>query len=402
MPGINESYYVDCLLTLIEYYYENFDAYQLEQYLMKLDLSKVQESHRIRYLEYMVIWGYYDKALEALECFGAEGISTHRLLKLCSGWITNSGLDKKEELLVFLCYYIYSQGKYDEAILSYLVKYFNGSTVDMLALWQSARNFDINTRDIEERLLSQILFTESDYKEGLAVFLNYYSGVTNHLIIRSYLTYYAYKYLVHDQSIEDELFSIMRRELNYEENDTSLMAWLKYNANATGFPENELSFISYSIERLDRRGIVLPFFKGYKNHINLPKHITERCYVEYKSNPKKQVFLHYRLLKNNNNRDYITVRMTNIYLGIHVKEFVLFYNEEIECYVTEELEDKVSVTDNFNIRYEADGQLDNSKFNRINNLLKALEAQDDYKLLDMMAEYVEMEYVVRESSLPLS
>lgn len=402
LPGLCESYYIDCLLTLIDYYYENYDSYQLEQYLLKLDLSKVKESHRIKYLEYMVVWGYYDKALEALGCFGAEGISIHRLLKLCSGWITYSGLDTKEELLVSLCFYIYSQRKYDEAILSYLVKYYNGSTVDMLALWQSARDFDIITHDLEERLLAQILFTEGDNKNSFNIFLNYYNGVTNRLIVRSYLTYYAYRYLVHNQSVEDELFPIMRRELNYEENDICLLAWLKYNTDTTDIPENEVNFIAYNIDRLDRMGIILPFYKKYKDIVKLPKRITERCFIEYKTNPKKQVFLHYRLLNGNYKGDYITERMTNVFLGIHVKEFVLFYDEELEYYVTEELEDKVSTTDSYCIRYEADTIQDKSKFNRINKMLKALKSQDDYALLDMMEEYVEMEYIVRESSLPLS
>ena len=402
ISGLNETYYFDCLETLIEYYYENYNSDLLESYLMRLDLSKIREAHRIRYLEYMVIWGYYDKALDALSSFGAEGISVHRLLKLCSGWITNSGMDKKEELLVSLCYYIYSQGKYDDAILNYLIKYFNGSTADMLAIWQSARSFDIDPRELEERLLASILFTEGDHKEGFAVFLSYYNGVTNHLLVRAFLTYYAYKYLIHDQSIDEELFPIMRRELNYEGNDICLLAWLKYNANSSDYAENEIAFISYNIDRLDRKGIILPFFKSYSKVVKLPRRITERSYVEYKTNPKKQVFLHYRLIKDNNGFSYETERMANVFLGIHVKEFVLFYNEEIEYYVTQELEDKVSTTERFLISHEADTQQENSKFSRINKMLKLLEAQDNLALLDMMAEYIEMEYIVRESSLPLS
>ncbi|TAH74949.1 MAG: hypothetical protein EWM47_00775 [Anaerolineaceae bacterium] len=401
IQNLNESYYVDCLLTLIEYYYEYYDANLLELYLLKLDLSKVKESQRIKYLEYMVIRGYYDKALEALGSFGTEGISIHRLLKLCSGWITYSGLDKKEDLLLSLCYYIYSRGKYDETILNYLVKYYQGSTADMLALWQSARDFDIDPRDLEERLLTGILFTESDHNENFAVFLDYYNRVTNHLIVRAFLTYYAYKYLIHDQDIDDELFPIMRREQNYEENDICLLAWLKYNAHNTDFAENDLNFILFNIDRLDRLGIILPFFKNYKDVVKLPKRITERYFVEYKTNPKKQVFLHYRLVKNKDDGDYVTERMANVFLGIHVKEFVLFYNEELQYYVTEELEDEVSMTEGFRISYDAKALPDNSKYNRINKMLMALDSEDELALLDMMADYVETEYIVRESSLPL-
>ena len=40
------SYYVDCLLTLIEYYYENYNGDLLEHYLLKLDLAKVNVALR--------------------------------------------------------------------------------------------------------------------------------------------------------------------------------------------------------------------------------------------------------------------------------------------------------------------------------------------------------------------
>lgn len=402
VPGLKESYYIDCLLTLIEYYYENYDPDLLEHYLMKLDLSKVKESSRIKYLEYMVIRGYYDKALEALNYFGAEGISIQRLLKLCSGWITYSGLDTKEELLVYLCYYIFSQGKYDDTILNYLVKYYNGSTLDMLYLWQAAKDFDMDTRDLEERLLAQILFTEEEHEEKFKVFLEYYQKVTNHLLVRAFLTYYAYKYLIHDQYIANEIFPIIRRELNYEENSITLLAWLKYNSNGIELTDNEKTFISYHIERFKRQGIILPFFIKYKKVINLPERIKNRCYVEYKTNPKKQVFLHYRILKNNSDKEFITERMTNVFFGIHVKEFLLFYNESLEYFITEELKDEVNMTDSILLGYDDVDELkEDTKYNRINMMLKALDRQDNTALLEMMEEFVELEYIISECFEPL-
>ena len=194
----------------------------------------------------------------------------------------------------------------------------------------------------------------------------------------------------------------MRRELNYEENDICLLAWLKYNSNNTDLAENDLNFISYNIDRLDQQGIVLPFFKDYKHIIKLPRRITERYYVEYKTNPKKQVFLHYRMLNNNENGEYITERMANTFLGIHVKEFVLFYNEELQYYITEEQEDEVNTSESFVIRNKADDMLDNSKYNRINKMLIALESEDMTELLDMMEDYIETEHIIRECFVPLS
>lgn len=402
IPGLRESYYVDCLVTIIDYYYENYDAVLLEKYLLMLDLSKVKSSQRIRFLEYMVIRGYYDKALEALKYFGADGISIHRLLKLCSGWISYSGLDRREELLVLLCHYIYSQGKYDDKILNYLVNYYYGSTDDLLSLWKAALDFDVDTRVLEERLLVQILFTESSHADNFNVFINYYGKVTNHLIVKAFLTYYAYRYLVYDESMPDGLYSIIRRELNYEENDICLLAWLKYNAGNTGFSDNDLNFISYNIDRLDRKGIVLPFFKEYKNVIKLPKRITERYYVEYRTNPRKQVFIHYKLVRNNGGGEYTTELMPNTFLGIHVKEFMLFYNEELHYYISEEQEERVNISDTFVIKFMPDDMTDDTKYNRINRMLMALESESCDGLLDMMEDYVGKEYIIRECFLPLS
>lgn len=402
ISDLKEPYYTDCLLALIEYYYENYDADMLEHYLLQLDLSKVKISQRINFLGYMVVRGYYDKAIEALNHFGTEGISVKRLLKLCSGWITHSEQDKKEELLLYLCYDIYSNGKYDEATLSYLVKYYNGSTSDMLTLWQTARDFDMDPHSLEERLLAQILFTESEHKESFTVFLEYYNKVTNHVLVRAFITYYSYRYIVHDTRIDDRLFSIIRREQNYEENRLSLMAWLKYSSSAKGLIEDDLKFIAYHIDRLEREGVVLPFFKGYRHAMNLSKRIADSAYVEYKTNPKKQVFLHYRILKNGAGGEYMTERMPNIFMGIHVKEFVLFYNEELEYYVTEEMEEEVSTTQSFLLRYEkAAGGMDDSKYNRINKMLRALDMQDEAALLDMMTDYVETEYIIKEYAKPL-
>ena len=369
---------------------------------MKLDLSKVKESGRIKYLEYMVVRGYYEKALEALNFFGTEGISVQRLLKLCSGWITNSGLDTKEDLLLYLCYYIFSQGKYDETILNYLVKYYNGSTQDMLNLWYSAKDFGMDTRDLEERILAQILFTEEDVEDKYKVFLNYYKDITNHLLVRAFLTYCAYKYLVHDQLVDDEIFPIIRRELNYEENSITLLAWLKYYSDCSKLTDNDKAFISYHIDRFERQGIILPFFKKYGSMIKLPERIMYRYYVEYRTDPKKQVFIHYRMANKPSDNGFMTERMTNVFLGLHVKEFMLFYNESLEYYITEELWDEVNATDCKLLGYEyIDDLKEDSKYNRINMMLEALDRQDETALLEMMEEYVISEYVINECYEPL-
>jgi hypothetical protein len=206
------------------------------------------------------------------------------------------------------------------------------------------------------------------------------------------------------QIIDVELFPIMKRELFYEENDICLLAWLKSNAANEALSENELMFAEYNIQRLVKRGILLPFFLPYKKSVALPDRILDKLIVTYHADPGKRIYIHYRMAKSKC-QDYITERMPDTFMGIHAKEFLLFYHEDLQYYITEESEDKNNITEasedknniteSYHIRYECDTpEDDESNYNHINLMLMSLEMQDDRTLLTMMEQYAKKEFMI--------
>jgi hypothetical protein len=393
IEGIAKEYVTDCYQTLIEYYYENYNVEQLEYYLNQIDLHCIKPVERAKYIEYMVVRKLYDLAFKALEIFGFEGITVNRLVKMCSGWMLTSDAEERQEIVVSLCYYVFSHGKYDEAILQYLVRYYEGATAEMLGLWKAAKSFELDTHNLEERLLHHLLFAESYLEDSYQVFCEYYKEITNYMLIRAYLTFYAYQYLVHEHIIPSELFPVMRRELNYDENDICLLAWLKYNIRNKTLTENERSFIERQITALVKKEIILPFFIEYRNQINLPEKVLNKCYITYITDPRSQVYIHFRLLRQQE-QDYITERMTNVFMGIHVKEFVLFYHETVQYYVTEGYEEEEAITESFHAQYDPETPEDeDSRYNQINLMLMAVEVKDDSTLQGIMEHYIQREYL---------
>ncbi len=393
IENLTEVYLTDCYQSLIEYYYENNDNAQLEHYLKCLDLNQIKPVERAKYMEYMVVRKMYYLALEALETFGFEGITVNRLVKMCSGWMVTPKAEEKQELMVALCYYVFSHGKYDEAILRYLVCYYEGSTKEMLALWKAAKGFELDTHSLEERLLTYLLFTENDSPDNHLVFYEYYREITNHTLVRAYLSFYAYHYLVHEHIISEELFPVMRRELNYEENDICLLAWLKYNIHNNNLTEYERNYIELQLLRFVKKGIILPFFVEYRKQVALPEQLLDKHYITYITDPKNQVYIHFRIQKEPE-QGYITERMPNVFLGIHVKEFVLFYHETVQYCITEDYEQDETITESFHALYDPEGTVDeDSRFNQVNLMLMALELQDDNALLETMESYVQREYL---------
>ncbi len=393
IEDLAKEYITDCYQTLIEYYYENYNDELLEYYLNQIDLHNIKPIERAKYIEYMVVRKLYNLALKALEDFGFEGITVNRLVKMCSGWMMTSDADEQHDIMVSLCYYVFLHGKYDEAILQYLVRYYEGATVEMFRLWKAAKSFELDTHSLEERLLNHLLFAESYIEDSYQVFYEYYKEITNHKLIRAYLSFYAYQYLVHEHIISSELFPIMRRELNYDENEICLLAWLKYNIRNKLLTENERIFIERQITSLVKKGIVLPYFAEYRNQIALPEKVLNKCYITYITDPRNQVYIHFRFIKQQE-QDYITERMNNVFMGIHVKEFSLFYHETVQYYITEGYAEEEATTESFHAQYDPETPEDeDSRYNQINLMLMAEEVKDDSTLLGMMENYIQREYL---------
>ena len=401
IDGINRLYYYDCLEALVDYYYEYYNDELLEYYLSLIAINEVRPEKRLKLLEYMVKRCFYEKVLDALEIFGYEELSVNLLVKFCSGWLSASGGERKQELMVHLCYYVFNRNKYDEAILKYLVRYFFGPTKEMFRIWKAAKGFEVDTHMLEERLLVQMLYTEGYVQDSFLIFKEYYKNVTNRTLVRAFLSFYAYKYLIHDWVINTELFPIMRREINYEENDLCLLAWIKYHSNTRKFSENDQIFLAYQIHRLVKKGIVLSFFERYKGRVKLPDSILNKYYIEYKTDPKKQVYIHYRLLDAEDSGEYITERMPNVFMGIHGKEFVLFYHEVLQYYITEEYGEEVTITESIQVHNEKEPSEEESRYNQINLMLLAKEMHDEATLLDLMEHYVKTEFLVSKCFQPI-
>ena len=74
----------------------------------------------------------------------------------------------------------------------------------MFLIWKEAKEYDIETVDLEERLLGQILFAESYVQDAMSVFLAFYENGRNRTLIKAFVSYYAYKYLVRDRIVDEE------------------------------------------------------------------------------------------------------------------------------------------------------------------------------------------------------
>lgn len=394
IEGMKESYYNSIVEALIYYFYDHFDYDMLDYYLSMIQLKFLDKHSRSKILEIMIIRDMYEQVLQGLQKHGYESIAVRHLLKLCVGLIQSTEKLVSDQYLLELAYYIFKQRKYDEIILEYLVEHYTGPIKAMYELWQIAKSFEIKTTKLEEQLLCQMLFAESYIKSPVEVFLSYYNNGNNHTIIRSFLNYWGYRYLMYDRKLDDNLVIVIEREAQIESNDILQLSLIKYYSQKESLSSEEVEFICDQMNSFMKRGLVLPFFLNFKGKIQLPSNLEDKYYAEYRTNPNHKVQIFYMVPESTPEQEYVVEVMRPKILGIYVKEFVLFYNETLQYYITEESDGSENITESIHVKMEKEYEEDDHFYSQMNLMLMAYELQDEETLSQLMENYVKTEYIV--------
>ena len=88
--------------------------------------------------------------------------------------------------------------------------------------------------------------------------------------------------------------------------------------------------------------------------------------------------------------------MKNCFEGVFVREFTLFYADEIECYLEEECQGERKRTDQRVLKLSDAGTDGRSGYELLNRMIRAQKEQDLQQLEQEMENYLQMCYVTKE------
>lgn len=353
---IRNEYRKNILKNLIDIYYENYEGETLEKYLIRLDIHLLGSEERGSIIEYYIQRGFYDKAYEAIGAYGYEDIKDKRLMRLCSRMIRKLNYEE-DALLLEIAFYTFRAGKYDEMILEYLNRYYLGTTRDYLDIWNAASGFEVEVHQLEEKMLCQVLFTEDMVAESGPVFDSYYKVHPNLKIVRAYLIYNAYRYLVKDCKLRQSLIQYMEIEMDQMEKgrDVCSLAMLKYFSGENVESEAYHQWICGEIRRFMNRGLVLPWFKPFMDLTDIPQELVDRTFVMYMTDPSHRVKARYRIDADGETGEWKEENMQNVYGGIFVKAWPLFSGECLTWQALDDDGEDITVTEEKVLHKETDG-----------------------------------------------
>lgn len=394
LSEVSEEFRGELVRTLVLYFYDNFQDEMLGEYMTELKERQIPRKQRAKIMSLLIIRGQYERALSMLLHFGTEEVNPRLVETLCISLPPELQRQYAEEI-TGLMYGAFAQGRRNEKLMKHLVANYQGPTLAMYHLWQEAYSMGLATADMEERLLAQMLFTESYLSYADQVFAHYQRPGSNRQLIRAYLTYVSYKYLLGDVPIGEQTVAFMKRDVYIDENDICILALLRMSAEQDNLTAEEQSFAEYWLLRMEAKGKVLPSFCRLSRYFKLPESLEDKVLIEYRTNPKNRVTLHFTYRVNGKRRQQ-DFPMRNVCHGIFIKELVLFEGETIEYVISEE-DGKNSIVSEKNVLTGEMGSRDpGSRFGKINAIIAARKAEDKEKALELLNAYVKDSFAVNQ------
>ena len=276
--------------------------------------------------------------LEVVHQNGVENYEEDELLGLCSRTIRENNYEN-DDFLTYVCFRLFKDGQYDKVILTYLANFYCGATSDMKLLWREARDYEVHTHKLSERILTQMLFSEELFQEA-PIFEQYYAEGAYFRLQQAYLTYVSREYVVEERKIGRSVIDIICKEYEKgeETGDICKIAVLKYYADREYSAQTRKTLKKF-LQELCGRQIYFPFFLSYEKEWLIELQLWDKTLVEYKGQKGSRVMLYYQLQKGGDEQaDYSTEILTPMYENLYVKKFVLFANERLKYYFKETID----------------------------------------------------------------
>lgn len=392
-PKVREGYKRDIRLALLNYYYDTDQFSTLDDYLYSIDSRVLGSKDRAELINFYVLRNMYEESYELMSIYGAENVSAKTCVKICSQMV--EAKDRiPDPMLVKLCYYAFRKGKHDAMTLKYLTENFDGLTKELRDLWKAAMQFDLDCLSLAEKLIIQMLYTRTTVGEKEEIF-EYYLGLGSSTRVEiAYLSYLAFDYFAKERLTDDSVFAhiVDNYRLGEKLNDACKLAILKYYAEEkTEYSERIKDMLITFLKEYMHRNMYFKFFSAYTHLIPELSAFEDKAIIEYRTNPANRVIIHYILEEPGESEDvYKTEEMRNMFGGVFSKEFVLFFGENLQYYITEEkgTVEQLTVSDSVSIS-ESAGVAGESRYSMLNDMVVSKTLQDDETLMKLMEEYVD-------------
>lgn len=364
-------------------------------FLQSINFDTLQKDARKYLIDMLVSNRLYEKAYDMAMEYGIDMLAAASKVVLCENALKVQHVD--DDFMVQLAISAFKTGKYSDLVLKYLCENYTGPTDELINLWHAADKFSISSMKLDERILEQGIYTQIEPEKISDIFMEYYKRAGNEKLILAYISLVAHGYLHSGGCKADFIFDIIEKRFigNRTLNDACQLALLKHFAEKTDITQAELEIEDTLLKYYIYNNMYFDFFARLDYRLLEKYFIYDKAFLQYESTPGTHVVLHYS--RDEDGEEFNSEDMVEMYDGIYVKTFVIFFGELIRYYITEEHDNSIEVKESNRLTCNSiPGDNDHSRYNLINEMIISDTLSDETTLKSNIDEYKRLDAATKQ------
>lgn len=364
-------------------------------FLQSINFDTLQKDARKYLIDMLVSNRLYEKAYDIAMEYGIDMLAAASKVVLCENALKVQHVD--DDFMVQLAISAFKTGKYSDLVLKYLCENYTGPTDELINLWHAADKFSISSMKLDERILEQGIYTQIEPEKISDIFMEYYKRAGNEKLILAYISLVAHGYLHSGGCKADFIFDIIEKRFigNRTLNDACQLALLKHFAEKTDITQAELEIEDTLLKYYIYNNMYFDFFARLDYRLLEKYFIYDKAFLQYESTPGTHVVLHYS--RDEDGEEFNSEDMVEMYDGIYVKTFVIFFGELIRYYITEEHDNSIEVKESNRLTCNnIPGDNDHSRYNLINEMIISDTLSDETTLKSNIDEYKRLDAATKQ------
>lgn len=364
-------------------------------FLQSINFDTLQKDARKYLIDMLVSNRLYEKAYDMAMEYGIDMLAAASKVVLCENALKVQHVD--DDFMVQLAISAFKTGKYSDLVLKYLCENYTGPTDELINLWHAADKFSISSMKLDERILEQGIYTQIEPEKISDIFMEYYKRAGNEKLILAYISLVAHGYLHSGGCKADFIFDIIEKRFigNRTLNDACQLALLKHFAEKTDITQAELEIEDTLLKYYIYNNMYFDFFARLDYRLLEKYFLYDKAFLQYESTPGTHVVLHYS--RDEDGEEFNSEDMVEMYDGIYVKTFVIFFGELIRYYITEEHDNSIEVKESNRLTCNNIlGDNDHSRYNLINEMIISDTLSDETTLKSNIDEYKRLDAATKQ------
>lgn len=364
-------------------------------FLQSINFDTLQKDARKYLIDMLVSNRLYEKAYDMAMEYGIDMLAAASKVVLCENALKVQHVD--DDFMVQLAISAFKTGKYSDLVLKYLCENYTGPTDELINLWHAADKFSISSMKLDERILEQGVYTQIEPEKISDIFMEYYKRAGNEKLTLAYISLVAHGYLHSGGCKADFIFDIIEKRFigNRTLNDACQLALLKHFAEKTDITQAELEIEDTLLKYYIYNNMYFDFFARLDYRLLEKYFLYDKAFLQYESTPGTHVVLHYS--RDEDGEEFNSEDMVEMYDGIYVKTFVIFFGELIRYYITEEHDNSIEVKESNRLTCNnIPGDNDHSRYNLINEMIISDTLSDETTLKSNIDEYKRLDAATKQ------